>query len=412
MPWPKPKPKPVPSLVMPYPAAPFLTSPSRPRAPRPARAAAPPHECAAVAGAARPAVGRLSTPRAAQSTTDTRRYRRCPRRAWACRRWCRRWSRRLLPQRQLLRHRLTGGRAPQDLPAGIGAARAIPLQAVPPGGLPCHPCPSVSQQGIMDGAIPAHDDTELRSIPICRAPLLHVMRHLPVFFPVQAHVPLGLGGIWRVQQHAGEPELRRGRWPEHPRPVAATHAHVPQAGLQSRKPGIQAIATGTHGIDTLSHLPMTAPQMYALAMHALPGIPQVHELAMHAPPGIPQVHAPSLDPVAGVLHLHELALDTLPAPLATAPAAPDPAADAIEPPAGHLRIVIGGITHEPRREVLAMGDEPTMAGMLIGFVGGPVTPRGHAIRIGLEGSPDIGQERIFVVDRLDMRRMRTTQQHG
>ena len=100
--------------------------------------------------------------------------------------------------------------------------------------------------------------------------------------------------------------------------------------------------------------PSCIPQMDSRAVHPLPGIPQVDQLAAHPPPGIPQVN--------------ESPLNALPRTIPRAPAAAYPAADAIEPPASHLRIVVVGIAHDAGGELLPLRNQPGVHRVLLAIM--------------------------------------------
>ena len=53
-----------------------------------------------------------------------------------------------------------------------------------------------------------------------------------------------------------------------------------------------------------------------------------------------------------------------------------------------------------------------MPRMLIGLIHGPICPLSNLVRHGLERPPEIGEQGINVVDRLDTWRVRPTEQHG
>src|SRR6185503_18556795 len=143
---------------------------------------------------------------------------------------------------------------------------------------------------------------------ILQAPGPYRVRHRQVLDGVESIVSLLLLRILMVQHDARQPVVIRDTRPKYPRPVAAAHAHAPEAGLQGFKPGQEALG-------------------------ALPGIPQVHALLVHALPGIPQVHELSAHPGGLAGGMHQLAVHALPGAVARAPAATDPAGDAVEPAA-------------------------------------------------------------------------------
>jgi hypothetical protein len=190
---------------------------------------------------------------------------------------------------------------------------------------------------------------------------------------------------------------------EYPRPVAATDAHIPQAGLKRRKPGMQPMLPGMG--HRLVHALAGMVQMEALAVHTPPGIAQMEEFAVHTPPGIAQMEELAAHALSRAAHISELALDALPCPGPTTPPRTNPAADAVEPAPRDLGVIIIWITHEAGRKLLAVCYQVCMHSMEICFVWLAITPLSHPVRVGPQGAKDIGDKRILIIHCLDVRGM-------
>ena len=93
-----------------------------------------------------------------------------------------------------------------------------------------------------------------------------------------------------------------------------------------------------------------------------------------------------------------------------APPAADPLADSPHPPAGDLRVEEVRIGMHPLTE-RGLIHEPFVARVKICLVDRPIGPACNVVRCRVDGAPEVSEVAIRVVDRLDLRRMRSPEEH-
>ena len=63
-------------------------------------------------------------------------------------------------------------------------------------------------------------------------------------------------------------------------------------------------------------------------------------------------------------------------------------------------------------QVIALANEPEVAGGQIGLAHGPVGVVGDGFRVRLDGPPEVGEKGVFVVDGFEARRVRAAEEDG
>ena len=142
----------------------------------------------------------------------------------------------------------------------------------------------------------------------------------------------------------------------------------------------------------------------------------MRELPIDAPARVAKVRELPIDAPAGVAaHVCQLSIHGLPRAFTRAPPRTDPRAQAPYPPACGLGVEPIRVSHQPLRDALALSDKPEMPGVEIALVHGPVGGLCDRVRVARRCPPEVREQPIGVVDRLDPRPpfvlVRSSQQH-